>query len=96
MIEAHHVDLKSAGGGRHAGNLILLCKFHHDNYGRRLTRDGVLTALQGRIARRAVRFGVDREVMGEVVEVRITGKDGDKMELFFTDEHAAYWRDLRR
>ena len=96
VIEAHHVDLKSAGGGRHAGNLILLCKFHHDNYGRRLTRDGVLTALQGRIAPRAVRFGVDREVMGEVVEVRITGKDGDKMELFFTDEHAAYWRDLRR
>ncbi len=30
VVEAHHVDLKSAGGARHAGNLILLCKFHHD------------------------------------------------------------------
>ena len=24
VVEAHHVDLKSAGGARHAGNLILL------------------------------------------------------------------------
>jgi hypothetical protein len=30
VVEAHHVDLKSAGGARHAGNLILLCKLHHD------------------------------------------------------------------
>src|SRR5207249_9198612 len=38
VVEAHHLDLKSAGGVRHAGNLILLCKLHHDNFGRRLTR----------------------------------------------------------
>ena len=40
VVEAHHVDLKSAGGARHAGNLILLCKFHHG------ITDGVLHALR--------------------------------------------------
>ena len=34
VVHAHHTDLVSAGGARHAGNIILLCKLHHDNYGR--------------------------------------------------------------
>ena len=42
VVEAHHVDLKSAGGARHAGNLLLLCKLHHDNFGRRCTGSGFL------------------------------------------------------
>ena len=95
VIDAHHVDLKSAGGARHAGNLVLLCRLHHHNYGRRLTRAAVLAALKRRHGSRTVRF-VGRqdikEITGEVIELEMTGTDGDKVELFFTEPHASYWR----
>ena len=95
VIDAHHVDLKSAGGARHAGNLVLLCRLHHHNYGRRLTRAAVLAALKRRHGSRTVRFvGPQniKEITGEVIELEMTGKDGDKVELFFTEPHASYWR----
>ena len=57
VVEAHHVDPKSADGARHAGNLVLLCKFHHDNYGRRLTRVAVTNALRDKKEDKSVRFG---------------------------------------
>ena len=95
VIDAHHVDLKSAGGARHAGNLLLLCGLHHHNYGRRLTRAAVLGALKRRHETRTLRFvgpQDTREITGEVIEIEMTGKDGDKVELFFTEPHASYWR----
>ncbi len=58
IVEAHHVDPKSGGGARHAGNLILLCKLHHDNYGRRLTREAVTIALRKATDKRIIRFGL--------------------------------------
>ena len=95
VIDAHHVDLKSAGGARHAGNLLLLCGLHHHNYGRRLTRAAVLGALKRRHGTRRLRFvgpQGTKEITGEVIEIEMTGKDGDKVELFFTEPHASYWR----
>ena len=88
------MGLKSAGGARHAGNLILLCKLHHDNFGRRLTRAVVTAALQGAKKRTQIRFaesadGVS-EVIGEVIEL-IIPDTGEIVELFFTIDHAAYW-----
>lgn len=94
VIEAHHVDLKSADGARHAGNLILLCRLHHHNYGRRLTRAAVLVALTRGGRSRTIRFGgpgKTKEITGEVIEIEITG-GGDRVELFFTEPHATYWR----
>ena len=90
VIEAHHVDLKSAGGARHAGNLILLCKLHHDNYGRRLARTAVTAALRDNARPTVVHFQADSPVAGERITLVIPDS-GDVVELFFTDEHAAYW-----
>lgn len=94
VVEAHHVDLKSAGGARHAGNLILLCKFHHDNYGRRLTRAAITEALQGDTVDKVIRFGVDGEAVTEVegrqIELMIPDT-GEVVEIFFTAQHADYW-----
>ena len=95
VIDAHHVDLKSAGGARHAGNLILLCRLHHENYGRRLTRGAVLGALKRKHGSRTVRFigpQESKEINGEVIEIEISGKEGDRIQLFFTAPHASYWR----
>ena len=94
VVEAHHVDLKSAGGARHAGNLILLCKFHHENYGRRLTRAAVTSALRKENEGKTIRFGGNCEgsdVEGQVTKIVIPDT-GEVVELFFTNDHALYWR----
>ncbi len=94
VVEAHHVDLKSAGGARHAGNLILLCKFHHDNYGRRLTRSAITETLQGNTKDKVVSFGLDSNavtaVEGRQIELTIPDT-GEVVEFFFTTQHADYW-----
>ena len=94
VVEAHHVDLKSAGGARHAGNLILLCKLHHDNYGRRLTRAAVTDALGGKKEDKVIHFGKGNGalsgVKGQVIAIVIPDT-GQVVEVFFTNDHAAYW-----
>ena len=90
IVEAHHVDPKSGGGARHAGNLILLCKLHHDNYGRRLSRAVVTAALRSNSKEMYVDFGMDSRVKGQRVELTISDTD-EVVTLFFTDHHAAYW-----
>ncbi len=94
VVEAHHVDPKSAGGARHAGNLILLCKLHHDNYGRRLTRIAITDALRGEKKDKVIRFGSGSdalsELKGQSIEIEIPDT-GEVIEVFFTDNHAAYW-----
>ena len=94
VVEAHHVDLRSAGGARHAGNMILLCKFHHNNFGRRFARAAIARALRGESEGKTIRFGGNQaasDVQGQVVKVAIADSD-EVVELFFTNEHASYWR----
>ena len=90
IVEAHHVDPKSGGGARHAGNLVLLCKLHHDNYGRRLSRAAVTAALRSNSKEIYINFGMDSKVQGKSVELTIPDS-GDVVQLFFTDHHATYW-----
>ena len=89
-MEAHHVDPKSGDGARHAGNLILLCRLHHHNYGRRLSRAAVTAALRVNSTEMSIEFERGSTVKGQKVELTIQDT-GDVVELFFTDEHAAYW-----
>ena len=96
VVEAHHVDPKSGGGARHAGNLILLCKLHHDNYGRRLTRESVLNALRAGALEKDISFDtVDHTGMihGHVAKIVIPDT-GKTISLFFTQEHADFWLNL--
>lgn len=90
VVEAHHVDPKSGGGARHAGNLILLCKLHHDNFGRRLTRADVTTALQNNATKKSIRFGAKSKINGQKIRLEIRDT-GEIIELFFTNDHAKYW-----
>ena len=90
VIEAHHVDLKSAGGARHAGNLILLCKRHHDNFGDRLTRIGITSALQKNVKEQIIKFGPDTKVTGQQIEYVIRDTE-EVIKLFFTKYHADFW-----
>jgi len=96
MVEAHHVDQVHAGGARHAGNLLLLCHYHHDHLGDAMSRQEVVRALrmatQG-IKRRFLaadgRHG-SRIVDGCVTSVPLLSRD-DSIAIFFTVSHADYW-----
>jgi len=91
IVDAHHSDLVSAGGARHAGNLILLCTLHHNNYGRQLSRAGITAALRGGPKQVTIRFGQNsEEVKGQEIELEISGT-GEVVKLFFTDYHLEYW-----
>ena len=93
-MEAHHVDTQSSGGARHAGNLLLLCKYHHNNYGRRLTRSGITNALQDKPENKRINFGLNREQLstidGKIINLEILD-EGDSVEIFFTHQHAKFW-----
>ena len=90
IVDAHHSDLVSAGGARHAGNLILLCTLHHNNYGRQLSRAGITDALRDSPKEVTIRFGQNSEVKGQEIELEISGT-GEAVKLFFTDHHVEYW-----
>ena len=90
VMEAHHPDLVSIGGARHAGNLILLCKLHHDNYGRQFTRARVTAALRDNPKGKSICFGDDSHVKGQQIKLKISGT-GEVIKLFFTDHHIEYW-----
>lgn len=94
IVEAHHVDPKSGGGARHAGNLILLCKLHHDNFGRRLTRETITEALQRKKQIKVASFGTKNEgtskLQGLQTEVLIPDTK-ETISLFFTTDHVDFW-----
>ena len=90
VVHAHHTDLVSAGGARHAGNIVLLCKLHHDNYGRQLTRAGISAALRDSPKAMSVRYDKDLHVSGQQIELAISGT-GEVVKLFFTEYHVEYW-----
>ncbi len=90
VVHAHHTDLVSAGAVRHAGNLILLCKLHHDNYGRQFTRAGVTAALRDSPKQMSICFDEASHVTGWQIEFAISGT-GEIVKLFFTDHHVEYW-----
>ena len=90
VIEAHHPDLVSAGGARHAGNLLLLCKLHHNNFGPQLSRAKVSSALRNDPKEVCISFDDDLPVKGKEIELKISGT-GETVKLFFTNQHVKYW-----
>ena len=90
IMEAHHVDPVSAGVARHVGNVILLCKKCHDNYGARLNRSAVTAALRDDPKERSIDFGEGAFIKGRQIEIGISST-GEPIQLFFTDYHADYW-----
>ena len=98
IVEAHHVDPKDGGGARHAGNIVLLCRYHHDNYGSRLSRAAVVGSMKG-ASKHDIQFvhgdGSKTEMDGRRVRIRIPDA-GETVELFFTAYHYDYWLEMAR
>lgn len=96
LLHAHHVEHRQNGGGLGAGNLLVLCEFHHRLWGDALSRGSVLAALaQATALKRS--FPTDeagkvlQSHLGLLVKVSISTAPFEAR-LYFTVEHAAAWR----
>ena len=94
IMEAHHCDQVRAGGARHAGNLLLLCDYHHQFLGDAVSRREVVHSLQS-TDDHTVTFQSDdgdiQAVEGKLVMIHPPQRD-DPIRLFFTVEHLKYWK----
>ena len=75
-----------------AGNLIILCEYHHDFLGDRLDRREIVRKL--RTATKATRkFGEKKtKISGKTIDIALDVQPY-KLVLFFTDAHALAWLD---
>ncbi len=93
VMQAHHCDHYSAGGARHAGNILLLCGYHHGDLGDAVSRTEVTRAL-GQAVSRIRTFnsgnGVSKSLQGKVVTIQPPQRQ-TPVSFFFTEEHADYW-----
>ena len=93
-MEAHHCDQVAAGGARHAGNLLLLCNYHHLLFGDAVSRAEVVRSFHFMVDH-VVAFQSDDDggqiVSGKLVKVHPPQRD-NYISLFFTLEHLEYWK----
>ena len=93
IMQAHHCDHVGADGARHAGNIILLCRYHHLYIGDAVTRTDIIQAL-GSASKRRLTFysvdGLDTSIWGVVVSISPPQRQ-NPIFLFFTKDHADYW-----
>ena len=93
IMEAQHCDHVNAGGARHAGNILLLCHYHHGALGDAVARTEVTRAL-GQASNRRLTFnsdnGVCNSIQGKIVTIQPPQRQ-TPVSLFFTREHADYW-----
>ena len=93
IMDAHHCDHVNAGGSRHAGNIVLLCHYHHRELGDAITRSEVTRALAQAGGRRLTfgsEDGVSKTLDGSVVTIHPPQRQ-NAVSLFFTKDHADFW-----
>jgi hypothetical protein len=96
LIEAHHADQVHASGARHAGNLVVLCHYHHHQLGNALSREQLTRSLAATTVTKKVTFfagGGDqsrRTVAGHIAAVR-PASTGSLVRFFFTTSHREHW-----
>ena len=93
IMEAHHCDQVEAGGARHAGNVVLLCKFHHLDFGDAVSRLELTQALlqaDNQNREFITDDGTSAIVEGKHVLVSLPQRQR-AISVFFTKEHADYW-----
>lgn len=96
LLHAHHVQHRQNGGALGAGNLIVVCEYHHRLWGDQLARGPVIAGLAAATPLKRSfpkdEAGTDLEVQsGLLVEVPLSVAPY-RARLFFTAEHAAAWR----
>ena len=93
LIEAQHCDHVNARGARHAGNILIMCKFHHDALGDAFGRVEVVQSLN-ESRDRSLTFrttdGRQNVIQGKMVAINPPQRQ-ESISLFFTTQHMEYW-----
>ncbi len=97
VIRNHHPDQVHAGGARHAGNMLVLCSYHHLYLGDAISRYDVTEALKATATDHKVVFRTfshgsvtERTIFGKLITIQVP-LTGEAVKCFFTDSHAKYW-----
>ena len=93
IMHAHHCDHVNAGGAHHAGNILVLCQYHHSSLGDAFGRADVVKALDEAASRHVVfksDNGRSTTLEGKVATIRPPQRR-EEISLFFTAKHADYW-----
>ena len=93
IMQAHHCDHVSAGGARHVGNILLLCRYHHLELGDAVSRAEVIQAFSQASSLRLTfksDNGVSNSLEGKVVTIHPPQRQ-NSVSLFFTAAHAEFW-----
>ena len=93
IMEAHHCDQVRAGGARHAGNILLLCNYHHHYVGDAVSRGEIIRAFPTGVDHQVTFRWAEwdgQEVSGKLITVHPPQRD-NPISLFFTPEHLEYW-----
>ena len=94
MIEAQHCDHVNAGGARHAGNIIVMCKYHHDELGDAFGRSEVVRTFKKAMDHSltfSTNGGVQKDVQGKIVTISPPQRE-EPVSIFFTTQHFEYWQ----
>lgn len=96
FLHAHHVQHRQNGGMLGAGNLLVLCEYHHRLFGDQLSRELVLAALADATA---IKRAFPEDETGEKLQRRSgllarmpLSAAPFEARFYFTEEHAAAWR----
>ena len=93
IMQAHHCDHVSAGGARHVGNILLLCRYHHLALGDAVSRAEVTQAFS-QASSRSMTFnsdnGVSNSLEGKIITFHPPQRQSS-VSLFFTTQHADFW-----
>jgi hypothetical protein len=89
-LEAHHVEHLQNYGALGAGNLMILCEYHHDFLGDRLDRQEIVEKLRT-AARTTRKFGEKKtRIAGKTIDIGLDVPSYKRV-LFFTDAHVLAW-----
>ena len=96
IMHAHHCDHVNAGGARHAGNILVLCSYHHAAIGDAISRDEVTRSFNS-MTDRVLGFtsddGSHYDIEGKLIEVHVPQRSAP-VPLFFTTQHVGYWQKM--
>ena len=95
VMKAHHCDHVESNGARHVGNIILLCHYHHLEFGDAVSRSEVIQSLcraQDQNMTFISNDGVSKIISGKRATVHPPQRQVP-VSIFFTKEHAHYWLD---
>lgn len=100
IMEAHHVYHVGKGGPWGAGNLLVLCKYHHNLLGDRMSQNDIRAKLRDEAENTIRMFPVGKDAQrSKKISGKLIRLDLDvepySVELFFTKAHAEVWQTER-